>query len=86
MKKLFIFVLLILWAAPSWGMTVYYNAVDGRIYYAVPANRVVNFSHTTNLALSTLEIDERRLDGSNETETINLSLRKARCGRLIKTG
>lgn len=75
MKKFAIVLLLIFWAVPSMAMDVYYNPVDGRIFYTVSSDRALNFNHTTNIPLSILKIDERRLDGANEPEAINKALR-----------
>jgi hypothetical protein len=39
-------------------MKLYYSTTEGSVYYAVYDNDIFRFTHTTNIPLSTFDIDE----------------------------
>jgi len=39
-------------------MKIFYNSVNGEIFYAVPDRDLFYFSHTTNIPLTELALDE----------------------------
>lgn len=39
-------------------MKIFYNSIDGEIFYAVPDRDLFYFSHTTNIPLTELVFDE----------------------------
>jgi len=39
-------------------MKIFYNSVNGKIFYAVPDRDLFYFSHTTNIPLTELVLDE----------------------------
>ena len=52
-------------------MKLLYNAVDGKIFYAVYDSDWFKFSHSTNIALTEKEIDE--VDPDNRTLCKNIT-------------
>ncbi|MCK5603137.1 hypothetical protein KAR91_14735 [Candidatus Pacearchaeota archaeon] len=46
-------------------MRLLYNIMDGKIFYAIPESRWFYFTHSTNLSLTEIEIDELAPDNKN---------------------
>lgn len=52
-------------------MRLLYQSVGGKIFYAVPDAQWPLFTHTTNIALTTLEIDEIPSNGATMADVVN---------------